>query len=573
MAEPAPFGAVPPNERGFALSAARRQQRCRNTVNFSLQELPSASPDIFNWYLNVGVEDTKDALKKSLQNSGNRPKKFLPFFYSGSKTMSEKHIYEFGEFQLDAQQKILLRDGERIHLHPKTFATLLALVESNGTVITKDEILAKVWPDTFVEESNLTKNISILRKALSNGHDHSDYIETIPTVGYRFVAQVRQPPNGKVEPSVAPAPAPEIVATSAEPVPDEPPSTVRSRRSRLVAASIVGLGLSLLLFWGFNRQRQPDDAEAVRKLYVSGRVFWNKRTIEGFRQGLTCFEQALTLDPKYAPAWAGVADSWSLLTEYDFASADEGYPKAKAAALRALELDANLAEAHATLATIKAYYEWDWAGAESSFRRALALQPNYATAHQWYAEFLGGQERPPEALAAIARARQLDPDSLIIHATEARIHSMARDYDGVIAKCQELLQRNPNFAEVYSYLGAAYEHKQMFREAMDAYEKRSVMMGDNTPTASALRTSPLRDARDYWENRLRLEDVKLYGSAFDKAQALAQLGKLEEAITWLERSCTRGNASVAFIKINPNYAPLRNHPRFEALLRRVHLSP
>lgn len=489
--------------------------------------------------------------------------------------MTEKHVYEFGEFQLDAQQKILLRDGERIPLHPKTFATLLALVESGGAVITKDELLTQVWPDTFVEESSLTKNIALLRKALRNGHDHSDYIETIPTVGYRFVAEVQQPINDKVVSLVAPVPEADTVAAKEVPTRDEPASTspVRPRRYWLAAASIVGLGLVVLLFWGFNRQRQPNDAEAVQKLYASGRAFWNKRTIEGFRQGLTCFEQALALDPKYAPAWAGVADSWSLLTEYDFASADEGYPKAKAAALRALELDANLAETHATLATIKAYYEWDWSGAEKSFRQALELQPNYATAHQWYAEFLGGQQRPQEALAEIARARELDPDSLIIHATEARIRSMARDYDGVIAKCQELLQHHPNFAEVYSYLGAAYEHKQMFREAMDAYEKRSVMMGDNTPTASALRTSAIRDARDYWEKRLRLEEVKLYGSPFATAQALAQLGKVEEAIALLERSCTRGNASVAFLKINTSYDPLRGHPRFEALLRRVNLMP
>lgn len=111
--------------------------------------------------------------------------------------MTDKHVYAFGEFQLDAEQKILLRDGERIPLHPKTFATLLALLESSGAVITKDELLEKVWPGTFVEESSLTKNISILRKALNNGHDHSGYIETIPTVGYRFAEPVRRVERGR----------------------------------------------------------------------------------------------------------------------------------------------------------------------------------------------------------------------------------------------------------------------------------------------------------------------------------------------------------------------------------------
>jgi DNA-binding winged helix-turn-helix (wHTH) protein len=110
--------------------------------------------------------------------------------------MTKRHIYTFGAFQLNPQQKILLRDGERIPLYPKTLAMLLVLVESSGAVITKDELLAKVWPDTFVEESNLTKNMSLLRKSLSNGHDHSDYIETIPTVGYRFVEPVQRVGNG-----------------------------------------------------------------------------------------------------------------------------------------------------------------------------------------------------------------------------------------------------------------------------------------------------------------------------------------------------------------------------------------
>ncbi|HEX4950410.1 MAG TPA: winged helix-turn-helix domain-containing protein, partial [Blastocatellia bacterium] len=379
--------------------------------------------------------------------------------------MTEKHIYEFGEFQLNAHQKILLRAGERLPLHPKTFATLLALVESGGAVITKDELLAKVWPDTFVEESSLTKNIALLRKALRNGHDHSAYIETIPTIGYRFVAEVRQPVNGQAVSRAAPVPEADTVREASARDEPAPASPVQSRRFWLVAASLIGLSILLLLFWGFHRQRPPSDAEAVRKLYDSGRAFWNKRTIEGFRQGLTCFEQALALDPKYAPAWVGVADSWSLLTEYEFLPPSEGYPKAKEAVMRALALDANLAEAHATLATIKAYYDWDWQGAEQSFQQALALQPDYATAHQWYAEILAIQQRPQEARAAIQRARKLDPASRIIQSLEASILSRGRDYDGALAKCQELLARDPSFAEVYSHMGTAYEHKKMFREA------------------------------------------------------------------------------------------------------------
>ena len=498
--------------------------------------------------------------------------------------MGNKHLYVFGAFKLDPQQKILLCDEERIPLHPKTYATLLALLESNGEVISKDDLLAKVWPDTFVEESNLSKNISLLRKALSNGHDHSDYIETIPTIGYRFAEPVRQVTNGEEqeETFVIEAPIqPETLSDAIQisPETEKAVATIAPNLGRKMNINWWIFGMAMLLIITviamIYPQAKKDESgrEAAQRLYATGRYFWNQRTIEGMRKGLTCFEQAAELDPRYAPAWAGIADSWSLLTEYDFLPANEGYPKAKVAVLRALELDPKLAEAHATLATIKAYYEWDWRGEDTSFQQALALQPDYATAHQWYAEFLAGQQRSQAALTEIQRAYELDPGSRIIQSTVVRILEMTHDYDGVITQCQQVLARDPNFAEVYSYLGAAYEQKHMFREAMDAYEKRSVMMGDNTPAASALRTAPIRDAHDYWEKRAQVEEAKLYGSPFDKAEALAQLGKAEEALSLLEQSCRKGKAGVAYLKITRNYDSLRNHPRFIALLRRVNLIP
>lgn len=479
--------------------------------------------------------------------------------------MENQNIYQFSQFQLDPAQKILLRSGERVPLNPKTFQMLLALVEAEGRVVSKDELMARVWPDVTVEESNLTKNISALRRALTNGHGGAELIETIPKVGYRFLAPV-QKNESQTEISRG-TPESDGFATQ----------QAVARAWKLRAGVIVLLMLAgLALYRWIARQassRESGGRAAVQRLTASGREFWNRRTIEGFRQGLTCFEQARDLDSSYAPAWAGIADSWSLLVEYGFVLAQEGSPKARAAAMRALELDGNQIEAHTTLATIKEYYEWDWAGAEESFRRALELDPGYATAHQWYAEFLMGQGRFAESLAEIRRARALAPDSLIIQATEARILCTSGDYNGAIARCRELLERHPDFAEVYSYIGAAYEHQRMYRRAFDAYEKRSAMMGDNTPTASALRNAPVRDARDYWEKRLKLEEVKLSGSHFDQAEALANLGRGDEAISLLERSCVKGSASVAFLKVNPGFDSLRSHPRFQALLRHVNLTP
>lgn len=478
--------------------------------------------------------------------------------------MKNQSIYLFNQFHLDPAQKILLRDGERVLLNPKTFQMLLALVEAEGRVISKDDLIAKVWPDVVVEESNLTKNISQLRRALANGHDGAELIETIPKIGYRFLVPVQK---NEVQPETPGAtPMSDGVATR--------PPVAHAWKLRAVAMILLLIAGVALYRWSVGQASSRESGRAaVQRLTASGREFWNRRTIEGFRQGLTCFEQARDLDSSYAPAWAGIADSWSLLVEYGFATPEEGYPKAKAAALRALELDGNQIEAHTALATIKEYYEWDWVGAEESFRRALELNPQYATAYQWYAEFLMGQGRFAESLAEIRRAQSLAPNSLIIQATEARILCTSGDYNGAIAKSRELLERHPDFAEAYSYIGAAYEHQRMYRQAFDAYEQRSQMMGDNTPTASALRTEPVRDARDYWEKRLKLEEVKLSGSPFAQAQALAQLSKIEEAITLLEQSCNKGFASVAHLRVNKNYDPLRGHPRFQALMRRVHLTP
>lgn len=198
-------------------------------------------------------------------------------------------------------------------------------------------------------------------------------------------------------------------------------------------------------------------------------------------------------------------------------------------------------------------------------------RPDYATAHQWYAKFLAVRGRSAEALAEIRRAHHLDPGSLIIASTEALVLNFARDFDGAITQAQRVIARDPNFAEVYSSLGHAYEQKGMYREAMDAYERRGTLMGDNISAATALRTAPVRDARDFWRKRLKLEEVKLDGSPYDAAQALAHLGEPERAITLLEQSCDRHYSRIAYLNVDANLDSLRDHPRFKALLRRVGL--
>jgi serine/threonine-protein kinase len=317
-------------------------------------------------------------------------------------------------------------------------------------------------------------------------------------------------------------------------------------------------------------RRDTEKVEANR-LYTEGRYHWNKRNVEGIRKSVELLEQAVALDPKYAHAYAALADSYITLSEYGLLPASEAFPKARDAAQRALGIDDSLGEAYTALAMIKASYDWDWKGADEAFQRAIQLNPNYATAHQWYSEFLAAMGRHDEALSEIRRAQQLDPLSLIIQSVEAWILYYARDYDGMLAQSQRIIERDPTFGEVYAYVGLAYEQKGMFRQAMDAFQKYSTLMGYNTPAAAAIRAKPISTARDYWQRLAELAKPPT-GSEFDGALALAQLGESDKALDLLERAYNKRDDQIMYLKVNPNLDPIRSHPRFKDLLRRVALA-
>ena len=317
-------------------------------------------------------------------------------------------------------------------------------------------------------------------------------------------------------------------------------------------------------------RRDTENVEANR-FYTEGRYYWNKRSVEGLRKSVELLEQAVALDPRYARAYAALADSYITLSDYELLPASDAFPKARDAAQKALAIDDSQAEAYIALAMIKARYDWDWAGADQAFQQAIEKNPNYATAHQWYAEFLTGMGRHAEALQQIHQAQQLDPLSLIIESIEALNLNYARDYDRAIAQCKSVISRDPSFGEVYAYLGFAYEQKGMFREAMDAYQQYSTLSGYNTPAAAAIRSAPVSDARDYWKKMVELSKPPT-GSQLGAAQALAQLGETDKALALLEQACARRSYGILYLKVQPNLDPLRRDPRFQEQMRRVGLA-
>jgi TolB-like protein/DNA-binding winged helix-turn-helix (wHTH) protein/Flp pilus assembly protein TadD len=309
--------------------------------------------------------------------------------------------------------------------------------------------------------------------------------------------------------------------------------------------------------------------------FLKGRYFWNKRTVDGLKVALVYFNQAIEEDPKYAQAYSGLADTYSLLGDWQYAvmTPKEAFPKAKAAAIKALELDNALGEAHNSLAFCFDAFDWDLDSAGKEFLRAIELNPGYATAHHWYAWHLSVSGRYDEAIAEMRKAENLDPLSLIINADLAELLVIAHSYDESIRQSRKTIEMDPRFALAHNQLGQAYLQKQMHDEAVAELQK-AVQLSGGSPTCVA------NLARAYAVSGKRNEAVKLlsdlkrrsspgYSDASEIATIYASLGDPDQAMNWLEKAYEeRFNPSVL---LRPGFDPLRSDPRFQDLLRRVGL--
>lgn len=316
---------------------------------------------------------------------------------------------------------------------------------------------------------------------------------------------------------------------------------------------------------------------AAHEAYLKGRFHWNKRNQSELRKAIDFLEQAIAKDPQYAAAYAGLADCNSLLAYYGFVPETEGYPKAKAAALKALELDESLAEAHTSLVFIKTFYDWDWSGAETESRRAIELNPSYATAHQWYGDALLQMGRLQEAIAEEKRALDLDPLSLVINRDLGDALYLARRYDEAIAQYNKTLDLDPDFMTVHGSMGSAYLRKSLYKEGVSECEKELALYphsvyalaGVGTAYAAARRTTDAKRVLGQLNELSKREHVP----AIYSAKIYALLGERDRALEWLRKSYNdRSIASLAEIKVDPEFDPLRSDPRFQDLLHRMNLS-
>jgi TolB-like protein/DNA-binding winged helix-turn-helix (wHTH) protein/Flp pilus assembly protein TadD len=618
--------------------------------------------------------------------------------------------YSFGPFVLDPVEKTLWRDGQPISLPAKAFETLLALVERHGHVLEKSELLARIWPQTFVEEATLAQNVFTLRKVLSDSPEDHQYIETVPRRGYRFVAAVQfengeaaaateaistpypgalrirlshprtlaivasllalcvsagwyvarnsaerhPPPAGKIMLAVLPfqnltgdpqqdflsdgfteemitqlgCMHPErlgvIARTSAMHYKGKEDPADRIARELRVDYILEGslrrdgnrIRISAQLIqakdqthlWAANYDHDVRDvlnlesevARAIAReieiklppaalarlssrhvdpeayqLYLQGRFYLNQRTAEGFSRSASLFQQATAVDPNYARAYAGLADSYILLAAFGVNAPTDTVPKARAAALRAIEIDEAAAEAHASMGFILSRFDWNWTDAEREFQRAIELDPAYSTAHHWYALHLIGLGQRAQAIAEIMRAQELDPASPLLATDAGLVFYSARQYVDAEKECEKALTLEPKFGLAHRTLGLIDEETGMHREALAQFQEARGVLGDDPWMLAEIGRSYLRAGNRRQALQSMRELRRLARERYVSPLALALLeASLDptstETFALLEKAY-QSRINLSALVVDPAFDGIRQDARFHDLQRRAGL--
>jgi tetratricopeptide (TPR) repeat protein len=592
---------------------------------------------------------------------------------------------------------------------------LTVLVERNGHLVERSELVNAVWGDTFIEEGNLTVTISMLRKALGDDRGKNKLIETIAKRGYRFLPEVHRrsvepstyPDTAEMEPGDhGPLPLGSPVAAghsravhlggvalllllpvtigvawrhgrTGHPVAKSPPRLERfvavapfnvagtgatdPHIGATVAADLVGrfgrkAGLKarsvselprysrnggeaspeeqteevdalltglidvkpgetrvtarlsnakgetlwsgsyagapeqmqqledqiestvherMLDLMPVAHPEQPSHDPQAQRLYLAGRYFWNERTELGLRRGIECFQQAIFRDPNFAEAYAGLADSYALLASYSVEPPSEAYPSAKAAAQRALQLNANLAEGHTALGMVALYYEWDWKGAQKEFKKAIDLSPEYAGGYAWNSLYFAAVGDTSQALQQALKAQEMDPMSMaaIMHLGSA--YYWDRQFDKAEGTYRFALAQNSNFSRAHSRLGIVLAAEKDYAGAIHEFRETERLSGSDPYTdgligyAEAMRGN-VAAARKILDELTR-RSAHEYVPAFSLAQLYLGLGNRDMALEWLERARKDRSTYLVYAKVDPLLDPLRSDRRFDLLLSNMEL--
>jgi DNA-binding winged helix-turn-helix (wHTH) protein/tetratricopeptide (TPR) repeat protein len=514
----------------------------------------------------------------------------------------------FSVFEADLAARELRKNGVKVKVQELPFRALELLLNRPGEVLTREEFRQALWPEgVFVDfDHGLSSAINRLRDALGDSADTPIFIATVERRGYRWLAPVHRPallsPIPPIASEINPAGI-ETAETSALPnaveVSDKtlahPASHFSWKWVLLAVASILVFAL-----WIFRSDRrsagsgmtsQPSTSSAVnpgsphvpnpeaRDLYLKGRYYWNKRTPEDLNKAVDFFTQAIVHDPGYADAFVGLADSYNLLREFSVMPPSEAFPRALAAAKKAVELDDKSSDAHASVAFVSFFGMWDVKTAEVEFRRALELNPNNAVAHQWYATYLVSLHRLPESLAEIERARALDPSSRSILADKGCILFLAGKDDEAIALLKQMEATEPDFVSPHRYLRYSYLDKRDYPNYLLEFKKEADLLHDGTSLAlvQAAEMGFAKGGGKAMLESLRQQEKTLYAqgrfSPFLLAETCALLGDKKEALQYLQAAYDQHADGVAQIEGDPFFNNLHQEPAYRELATRIGLPP
>ena len=635
-------------------------------------------------------------------------------------------LYEFGRFQLDPPERLLLCDGHPVPLTPNAFDLLLALINRSGHLVEKDELLKIVWSGSCVEEGNLAVTVSQLRRALNDDRGHHRYIETVSKRGYRFVAEVKRLDDSAPvitraqeaqKPRARPGLPPVVVSGTPQSWPEFPKKKSGAWAALAIALSTLLMLLALRILhrksiqvrtpelapihslavlpfhslgtnssykylelgmadavitklantgkiivrptsaiqqyagtqltpqavgreqgvdavldgriqrdgnrvrvtvqlirvrdgvqlWADTFDRQFTDifsledalsemaAQSIRlqlsgeetrrftkrstenpeayEAYMKGRYFWNKRTEAGLRKGLDYFRQAIKLDPGFADAYVGVADSYATLGLYSVLPPKQAFPAAKDASTRALEMDDNLAAGHATLGFIYFYYDWNVSASGDEFRRALAENPHYAMAHSWYGECLAAEGRYSEAIAEAQRALQDDPLSLIVGSNAGWTFALAGRHDQAVETLKKAIEIDPNFPRTHFRLGEVYEQRSQYAMAIPEFEKAVNLSGGDPYYEGSL--GHAYGAAGKWDQarrvlqKLHTHVANQYVPPYALGLVYIGIGDKDQAFLWLNKAAEDRSTSMVFLRSDPELTSLHSDPRFAQLSQLV----
>lgn len=622
-------------------------------------------------------------------------------------SLQAQRLYEFGPFQLDLAERRLLQAGKPIPLTPKALQTLLVLIENQGRVVEKNDLMNRIWPDTFVEEATLAQNVFTLRKQLGDDRSEAVYIETVPKRGYRFTAPVRlvdapeperltgapvqagAPDRGRVRAFAwigaallaalaagvasysvfhrARSPAhramlvvlpvqnltgdssrdyvtdgftEELIAQLGSLNPADLGVIARTSsmayKTRTKTAAQIGRELHVDYALECSLRESPGEARFTAQLirtrdethiwahsferpagellelqrelartiadeirinatpqgktrlstpshvnpdaydaFIQGRYHWNERSAKELRTAIAYYQQAIDKDSDFAPAYVGLADSYSMLATMRESAPNEMMPKAKDALLKALALDDSLAEAHTSLGWILEVFDWDWAGSEKELKRAIDLNPNDATAHHRYAIHLAAMGRLPEALSEMHQAQRLDPLAPVMMTSTGWVLLRGRSPDEAMLECQKALDLDPKFVRGHLCLGEAYEEKRQLDHAAQEFLQGKILGGDTPEVVNALKEATARAGYvGYFRQRLTQLTEKSktsYVSPYDLADTCVRLGEKEAALKWLNVAYEERSPYLINLQIEPRMDSLRADIRFQELVGRVGL--